>query len=70
MKKLRIRGKYAEPLIDALEKAGFEVSRRSNGSHIVFSAPERAPVYVPAQLDCKSTATKIARAAGLSELRL
>lgn len=66
MKKLRIRGKYAEPLIDALEKAGFEYCRRSNGSHIVFTAPERRSVYVPSDIDHKGTATKIARAAGVT----
>lgn len=65
MKKLRIRGKYAEPLIDALEKAGFEFCRHSHGSHLVFASPTRQPVYVPSQIDHKGTATKIARAAGV-----
>lgn len=66
MKKLRIRGKYAEPLIDALEKTGYAFSRRARGSHVAFAAPKRPTVYIPSDLDHKSVAIEIAKAAGVS----
>lgn len=66
MKKRRVRGKYAEPLIEALEKAGYLFQRHRHGSHITFVAPERPTVYLPSDIDCKGTANKIARAAGVT----
>jgi len=66
MKKIRIRGKYAEPLIDTLEKAGYEFAGRRHGSHLAFAAPDRPTVFVPSDLGDKKVATKIARAAGLT----
>lgn len=66
MKKLRVRGKYASPLINALEKAGYEFSHHAQGSHIVFAAPSRPNIFIPSELDHKGAATKIARAAGVA----
>jgi predicted RNA binding protein YcfA (HicA-like mRNA interferase family) len=68
MKKRRIRGKYASPALELLERAGYEFSHhgRSNGSHLIFKAPGKPNAVLPSDLDCKSTYLKIVRSVQLS----
>jgi predicted RNA binding protein YcfA (HicA-like mRNA interferase family) len=63
MKRHRVRGKYGQPLVEALEKAGYEFSRRARGSHFAFSAPNRPKAFLPDTIDCKAVALRIAEAA-------
>jgi predicted RNA binding protein YcfA (HicA-like mRNA interferase family) len=63
MKRHRVRGKYGLALVEALERAGYEFTRRSRGSHFVFRAPNRPNAILPDTIDCKAVALRIAEAA-------
>lgn len=59
------KGQYIHQIVNALERAGYELSRRSS-SHFIYKAPERPCVTVPQKLDSIKVAKKIAKVAGVS----
>lgn len=59
------KGHYIKPLIFALERAGYDLARRSS-SHFIYKAPDRPCGTVPQSLDSIKVAKKIAKVAGVS----
>jgi hypothetical protein len=59
------RGSLIKPLVEALESAGFELSRRST-SHFIFKAAGKQPLTIPQLLDDPRLARRLAKLAGVS----
>lgn len=58
---------FFRPLIEAMEKAGFELLRRNpSGSHFIMTAPNRPHVTVPRKLGNHRLARRIAKVAGVA----
>jgi hypothetical protein len=59
------KGSLIRPLIEALEAAGYQLVDRPRGQHFKMWAPEKPPVFVPAKLDDRKLAKRIAKIAGV-----
>jgi predicted RNA binding protein YcfA (HicA-like mRNA interferase family) len=57
---------FHNPVIEALLKAGYELTRYSMNSHKVYRKDNEAAIIVPIKIDDKNLAKRVLKKAGLT----
>lgn len=65
MKQGGAKGQHINSLVEALESAGYQLTRRST-SHMIFKAAGRQNITIPQKVDDRHLAKKIAKIAGVA----